>query len=60
VEQCQIEINSVNCLSSWNYMQQDINIICLEMQCAMRIGCIFTVVANDGRSESTKHCVMHV
>jgi hypothetical protein len=27
VEQCQIEINSVNCVPSWNYMQQNINMM---------------------------------
>jgi len=30
------------------------------MQCAMQIGCMINVVANDGRSECTKHCVIHV
>ena len=37
VEQCQIEINSVNCVSSWNYMQQK-TITCLKLAECFLVG----------------------
>jgi len=32
----------------------------LEMNCAMQMGYMINIVANDGCSETTKHCVINV